>query len=106
MDSLTVRQQLNRDKKVYGGGAFLGFVGMMVGILIYRDPQLALIGFVIAFLSHILGWIFIRCPRCKTTWGRIAMGGRILSIDPKIAVCPFCRAELDLPAGHPDQPEV
>jgi hypothetical protein len=107
MNKATIRERLNRDKRWCILLAWVAFAGALYGFLVLQNERFAIVAIAVFGLCIVSGMTAIRCSRCKTARGPLAMNsGSPFSVSCKIIVCPFCRAELDLPPDDPAQPEM
>jgi len=100
---MTARQVLNRRKRSMSILLFVGFMFLVLGIGITAIFPLfsvaAFWGFGIFFVTLLYTYFGIRCPKCRRSWGNLAMsGGTPFSIPDKLKSCPKCGLDLDSPS--------
>ena len=97
---MTARQVLNRKKRSMSILLFISFMLFVLGIGITAIMPLftvaAFWGFGIFFVTLVYTYFGIRCPKCRRSWGNLAMsGGTPFSIPGKLQSCPYCGLDLD-----------
>jgi len=97
---MTARQVLNRKKRSMSILLFVSFMLFVLGIGITAVfplfPVAAFWGFGIFFVTLLYTCFGIRCPRCRRSWGNLAMsGGTPFSISDQLKSCPKCGLDLD-----------
>ena len=107
---MTIRSQINKNKRKISLTAYAGFLVFIAGSLLSRLNRtffiLALVGFGVLFTSMIYAFFRVPCPRCNNSWGYIALySGGPFSLSKKVKFCPYCGVDLDSDL-HVDSSEV
>jgi hypothetical protein len=97
---MTARHVLNRRKRSISILLLISFTLFVLGIGITAILPLftlaAFWGFGIFFVTLLYAYFGIRCPKCRRSWGNLAMsGGTPFSISDKLKSCPYCGLDLD-----------
>jgi hypothetical protein len=97
---MTARYVLNKKKRWILILLFISFTLFVLGIVITAILPLftlaALWGFGIFFVTLLYTYFGIRCPKCRRSWGNLAMsGGTPFSISRQLKSCPYCGLDLD-----------
>ncbi len=98
---MTIRDKLSAMKRkasivLCGGIALIGVSALFTepGSSVPWFPLLAFLVTAI-FYSYVVFWR-IRCPKCKSRWGYVAMyEGGPFSVSKKIRFCPYCGVPID-----------
>jgi hypothetical protein len=92
----TIRDYIKRRVRwalVIGAGAWVALA--LTGLTGITNPAVAGLGFAV-FFAAILAIQFIKCPRCATRLGQVAMLiGPLWSGKKSINFCPYCGVNLN-----------
>jgi hypothetical protein len=99
---MTAREILNRRKRSISILLFISFTLFVLGIvttaLLPFFTLAAFWGFGIFLVTLLYTYFGIRCPKCRRSWGNLAMsGGTPFSISGRLKSCPYCGLDLDSP---------
>lgn len=96
---MTIRSEINKKKRKIAFVIFFGFAIFILGTAFNISNKeiliIALCGFAIAFFGILYSYFGIACPKCKKSWGYIAMYPGPFSISRRMKFCPFCGEDID-----------